>query len=132
MIYALAERMASSATLALTMGTNLFVEERPLDAPDNCTVLLARTGADVDDYLNAHRQGRLQVLTRNVYRGAARTEAERIVEWLLAVRGYSVTDNGVTYTISSITGGLPGYIGPDAERRHEFSANLVVRFRKET
>lgn len=98
-----------------------------MDAPDLCTAVLERGGEPVHAENAALREKAIQLFTRGPHYFAARDEAFRIFEKVIDKAGVQITG----FWIHSITGGTPQYIGQDDRRRVEFSANLLVRHRKE-
>lgn len=113
--------------LTLTPNTDWHFLEFPPNAPDNGTALGEFVGARVDGDNNAMRWHRYQFLTRDKDKVPAHTEANRIVEAVLQLRGEAITG----HYIYDITGALPAYIGKDEKGRHVFSANVNVSARKE-
>lgn len=113
--------------LTLTRGEDWHFLEFPAEAPDNGTMLGEFVGAQVDGYNNNQRWPRYQFLTRNVSKVAGYTEANRIVEAVLKLRGEAI----IGHYIYDITGNLPAYIGQDEKGRYVFSANVSVSARKE-
>ena len=113
--------------LSLTPGTAWHFIEFPPNAPDNGTMLGEFVGAKVDGHNNAMRWHRYQFLTRNLSKVAGHTEAQRIAEAVLKLRGEAITG----HYIYDITGALPAYIGTDEKGRHVFSANVSVSARKD-
>lgn len=113
--------------LSLTPKTDWHFLEFPPTAPDNGTMLGEFVGARVDEYNNNQRWPRYQFLTRNTSKVAGHTEANRIVEAVLKLRGEVITG----HYIYDVTGSLPAYIGTDEKGRHLFSANVSVSARKE-
>ncbi len=113
--------------LDLIPGEDWHFLEFPPNAPDNGTMLGESVGARVDGDNNNQRWPRYQILTRNLKKVPGHTEANRIVEYVLKIRGEAITG----HEIYDITGSLPAYIGKDEKGRHLFSANVSVSARKD-
>lgn len=113
--------------LDLTPDVDWHFLEFPPNAPDNGTMLGESVGARVDGDNNNMRWARYQFLTRNLKKVPGHTEANRIVEAVLKLRGEAITG----HYIYDITGALPAYIGKDEKGRHVFSANVSVSARKD-
>lgn len=112
----------------LTLGDNLHVGWRTEYAPDKCTTMQERVSALIDDSLPQQRQRAIQILTRAKGYHEAREECLRIVEFIRSLSGVSLSGWRI-YTVSGVE---PQYLGSDKNGRHEFSANLVLRTRKDT
>lgn len=125
MVDALFDFLATKLTL--TPNVDWHFLEFPSESQDNGTMLGEFVGARVDGDNNAMRWPRYQFLTRNKAKVAGHTEANRIVEAVLQLRGEAITG----HYIYDITGSLPAYIGKDEKGRHLFSANVSVSARKE-
>lgn len=136
MLKALADWIASG--LSLTVGTDLLCGFRPATAQDFCTALQERVQSEVSVVTPDFEIKRVQIVTRGPIGDywAASNRATLISEWLLSGQQINVTipdpASGTSWTIHSVEGGNPGYLGEDEKRRHEFSANLTVRVRKES
>lgn len=125
MLKALFDYLAEELSLAPDADWHFL--EFPANAPDNGTALGEFVGARVDGYNNNQRWPRYQILTRNANKVAAHTEANRIAEAVLKLRGEAITG----HYIYDITGALPAYIGKDEKGRYVFSANVSVSARKD-
>lgn len=112
---------------SLTLGTTLQIGFRPPDAPDACSTLQERSGALPDEDNSKYWQKPMQVLTRAPGYHDAEAECQRIFQFLRDLRQVSMSG----FHVYTVTGVSPQYLGPDSQGRHEFSANLILRLRKE-
>lgn len=126
MLKALADYIAANLS-GLTKGGNLQVGFREQSAPDECTALQQRVGGLVDDDNSKYWQQPLQVLTRAKSHHSAHDECLRVFNFIRSIRQVSMSGFHV-YTVSGIS---PQYLGSDEKGRHEFSANLILRIRKD-
>lgn len=121
---ALANHVA--ALTGLVVGQTLFAGQRPANAPDDCVVLLERTGGIIDDQTRIH-QWPIQILARGERYHGASGARQRCWNVFNALNNkQAVTVGGFAY---SATGISPASIGQDDRGRHEFSANLVLRIK---
>lgn len=111
----------------LTLGTTLQVGFRPSTAPDACSTLQERSGAILDEDISKYWQKPVQVLTRAPGYSAAEAECQRIFQFLRDLRQVSMSG----FHVYTVTGISPQYLGQDDQGRHEFSANLILRLRKD-
>lgn len=125
MLKALFDYLASE--LSLTEGQTWHLGSFPPNAPDNGTALGEFVGAQVDPYNPDMAWPRVQILTRNTSYVAGTTEANRIADIVLRLRGVEITG----FYIFDTTGSLPAYIGKDEKGRHVFSANVSLSAGKE-
>lgn len=79
--------------------------------------------------VRSNQERMIQVVTRGPSYIGARTQAELLAKTLCNRFGMAAIPGWILY---SITGGGPGYLGPDALGRHVFSANYLVLAREET
>lgn len=113
--------------LSLTKGMDWHRGYIPPEKQNNGTCLMKRVGSTVDSDNTDMRWHRFQFLTRNEKYGAGETEAERIFNLVIKLRGESLTG----WYLYDVTGNEPAYIGTDEKGRHLFSANVTVSARKE-
>lgn len=111
--------------LDLTIDAMLFAGWRPEDAPDTCSVLLERSSAHTATDGTELTWAPIQIISRGASYFTARDTAESIADLLINLCGVSLTG----YVINTITGARPAYLGQDVRGRHEFSTNIVVRYR---
>lgn len=111
----------------VTKGTTLQVGFRRDTAPDECTVIRTLTGGARNANIAKQVERPVQILTRGKAYHAAEAECTRIFEFLLSIRQVTLTG----FHIYTATGIEPQYLGLDAKGRHEFSANVVLRLRKD-
>ena len=128
MLKAFGDYLEAEDSLGLTQGDNLFVGHRPSDAQNNCSTILERTGAKVHPYVDAQREVHYQLLTRDKTYFTAQDKAVGIFEYLVNLAQIPLQN----WTIQTIEGIAPQWIGMDKHNRHEFSANLTLRVRKES
>lgn len=125
MLKVFAARVATQASL--TIGTTLFAGWRPDTAPDRCVTLLERVGTLTDLDKPALRQQQIQILTRDTTYFTCHDLAHSVFQAIIGDTGIQLTD----FYIHHVSGSAPAFIGQDAKGRFEFSANLVVRYKKE-
>lgn len=118
-----------AAQAGLTVGTTLFAGTRPATAPHLCTTLLERGVERVSELSPELREKAVQILTRGPVNDyfAGKDEADRVFDLVINQYGLTAVEG---WTIHSVLGDAPQYIGQDDKGRHEFSANVVVRARK--
>ncbi len=112
---------------ALTLGTNLFAGDRPLDAPDACVALYERGGGTSFESIGM-LSIRIQVLTRGLTYFEARDLAFTVYNLLHGMAGVDlpVLTSGEAWTINTCRAPtLPQLLGRDETGRTEITANYV-------
>jgi hypothetical protein len=116
-----------AGTPALVVGTNLFAVWRPEGKADRSTLIQERSpGRDYDDGSKLIEKP-LQISSRSLDAFQARDDALRIHDYLINKAGISI---GGGWTLQSITGGEPFYVGTDSHDRHIYTFNLVMVCKK--
>ncbi|MCK9598014.1 MAG: minor capsid protein [Sphaerochaeta sp.] len=113
----------------LTIGGNVQVGFRAVDAPVRCHVLV-ETGGPADFDLPYRKDMMLQVLSRAADYQAVRADAWAIYTAIEGTKGWTIgplVSGGQAYRVWSI-GALakPQYLGQDAKGSHEFSTNYLI------
>lgn len=111
----------------LTKGATWHYGHFPDRVTGTATALLERVGLPRDPNLTRDRFYRYQLLTRADSYRAAETEARRIFDFIVTLRGVQLTG----WHLYDVTGSEPASIGQDEKARWLFSANLTVSTRKE-
>lgn len=113
--------------LGLELGKTLHAGMLRPEAPDLSTAVLERGGEVVHPENKALREKAIQLFTRGPSYFTARDEAFRIFEFVVNQTGVQLDGCWV----HSVTGNAPQWVSQDERRRVEFSANILVRYRKE-
>jgi len=113
--------------LALTKAVDFHHGLFPPNAGNNGTALTQHVPPQIDGHNPNMRWHRFQFLTRNQSYAAGDTEAQRISEIVIRLRGETLTG----YYLYDVTGNGPAYVGTDEKGRHVFSANVTVSARKD-
>ena len=134
MIKPLVEYMAASGNLGMQIGVNVVAGSFGVNSAPKCTAVIARGGA-VNPDLKAIRQTSIQLWTRAMSNDEAITEQTRIFEWLINQGGFSIVqsdDPSNAWLVYSITtGNSPAWVSIDDSGHYLYSANLVIRAKKE-
>ncbi len=115
------------AQTTLTLDTDLFPGDRPLDAPDACVGLYERGGATSYESLGM-LSIRIQVLARGKTYFEARDLAFLVYNVLHGMAGVDlpVLTSGESWTINTCRAPtLPQLLGRDETGRTEFTANYI-------
>jgi len=126
-----------STKAVLTIGANLHVGHRPLDAPDRCSVVLETGGGETFFSLTDRIDKHIQILTRALTYFTARDDAWIIYKALITNFAYGSANwdlpiiiAGKKYTAMVIEATSdPTYIGQDEKGRFEFTMNLIFRLK---
>ena len=117
----------------LTLGGNLQVGFRALDAPVRCHTIL-ESGGPVYFELPDRIDYMLQIATRAANYQQARDDAWVIWKALHGTAGWNIpalTSGGQAYTAQTIEAmAAPQWIGQDEKFNHEFSCNYLIRMKK--
>lgn len=135
MLKAITQFIANKAVLIV--GTTLLSGHRPLDAPDNCSVVLETGGGETYFSLTDRVDKHIQILTRGTTYFTARDAAWVIYKALITNFTYGsanwdlpVVIAGTKYTAMVIEAvSDPTYIGQDEKGRYEFSHNYVFKIK---
>lgn len=115
----------------LVIGTELLSGYRTLAAQDDCSVVLERVPGREDPEHPGHYELPIQILTRARDYYDARNQALLIYGVVYGKQraGFDlpVITSGEAWRVGAVVGNRPGYLGQDAQHRHEFSTNLVFR-----
>lgn len=121
---ALAIANKSETLLLGTVGTDIFVSKMPPDT-DNCFAVYDTSGLPSDPYLPI-RQPTLQIVVRNTSYTTGKAKIEAVRKALHQLANFT-QDSIYFYMILANSDG--GYIGQDANGRHEFSINFRTKVR---
>jgi hypothetical protein len=117
------------------VGDRIQVGHRLPTSPVRCSVILETAGGavygDVPDMVDKA----FQILSRGETYFTARDDAWVIFEALHGTAGWNlpVVDSGITWWVASIDAySDPAYIGQDEKGYFEFSANYIVRLRRDS
>lgn len=112
----------------LVGGVSLFPGYVPKTAATNITISCVAEQTPSAWSIRSNQERTIQVVTRGPSYGEARAQAELLTRTLCNRFGMAAIPGWILY---SITGGGPGYLGPDALGRHVFSANYLVLARED-
>ena len=133
MIKTIATKIAE-LTASFTIGTNLLVGFRPLEAIDRCSVIL-ESGPGGYPELPDRADAMIQIISRSGKEPTgsiwdARADAHEIHDAIHGTFGWDMTPvagEGTlkAMTVEKVSG--PAYMGIDDKGRHEFSTNYLWR-----
>lgn len=119
---------------SLTVDTNLFAGFRPAEAPERCVAVLEPTGGSPDSYLPDAGEKMVQVLSRAPSYWHAREDIYEVFNALISKINVELpeVEEGVTYKALFIEAvNFPQSLAQDDNALWEFSANFIVRIRKQ-
>lgn len=108
-----------------TVGTDLFIGTLK-DSPSDVVILFETGGLPTDRYI-PKAEATLQIYIRNTSYANGQSLGETITR---GINRLSNVTMGSTYIDYIFLEGELGGIGRDEKNRHEFTCNLVVRYRE--
>lgn len=97
-------------------------------SPDFCHLMLERTPARIDAYLRNTYTFFFQLWSRGPDYWPLYQSGVELLEFLHSIQNVALPD----WTLFTVTGSLPCYMGVDSKDRHTFSANIQLRVRRES
>lgn len=125
-------KFIENQTSSFIIGDTLQVAWRPLDAPDQCTLIAESGGGGTIFDLPDRADKMIQVLSRATTYFDARDDAQEIYDVLHGAAGWELPEvvAGKKYQAMVIEAvEVPQYLGIDEKGRHEFSVNYIFKIR---